>query len=277
MRNIINSNDAVVGIVVTVLLIGLAISVAVMIRTTYVPRWVEENEVAHMDEIKNQFAQLKYALDIQSIVKQKTAVSSSITLGTKEIPIFGGGRSFGTLQILEDQCNISVHDKTNNKWFFSLGMIEYNSGNSYFVSQNYIYQGGALILSQPPDEMLIGKPTFLIIDYTNIYFTIVNITHIEGKDFASGDGTYPIYTEFVSNTTIPTITNVTYINITTNYPNAWKIVFESVLRKSDNPFSADDVTISGNRVIVSFPTDRENKLSFDYVKILAQVSPGWIE
>ena len=44
MKNIKNSDDAVVGIVVTVLLIGLMISSIIMVRTEYVPQWIEEKE-----------------------------------------------------------------------------------------------------------------------------------------------------------------------------------------------------------------------------------------
>jgi hypothetical protein len=276
MRKIRNADNAVVGIVVTVLLIGLALAVSVMINTVYVPRWTEETEAAHMDEVANQFAQLKYALDVQSVAKQTTAISASITLGSQDIPILGLGNNFGSLQILENQCNITIQSESGSPHSESIGMIKYSSGNSYFVQQDYVYQGGALILSQPPRSMLIGKPSFVVTDYTNISFTIINISTTEGKNFASGDGTYPIHTEYIG-CNIDSIANVTNITVITNYPNAWKIAFESTLRQSDNPFSSDYVTMSGDKVTVEFPSGAVNSFTFQEIKVFAQIAPGWIE
>ena len=278
IRKLNQSEDAVVGIVVTVLLIGLAVSVSVMVNNVYMPRWVEEIEVSHMEDVANQFAMLKYALDIQAAMQENTAISSSITLGSKSLPILDVGKSFGTLQISEDQCRCIIRNESGGEVFNgSAGMIKYSSGNSYYVHQDYVYQGGALILSQPPDDMLIGKPSFVVTDYTDISFVLVNITTTEGKSFASGDGTYPIHTEYIASPVVKHINNVTNITIYTNYPNSWRIAFESTFKQSDNPFSSDDVSMSGNRVIAEFPTDRANGLDLRYVEVLAQVSPGWIE
>jgi len=47
MSDINSSDEAVVGIVVAILLIGLAISITVMINNVYVPQWLEEEEAAH--------------------------------------------------------------------------------------------------------------------------------------------------------------------------------------------------------------------------------------
>jgi hypothetical protein len=63
IRDFKNSDDAVVGIVVTVLLIGLILAVIIMVNTIYVPQWLENSEASHMGEVTNQFTQLKYALD----------------------------------------------------------------------------------------------------------------------------------------------------------------------------------------------------------------------
>ena len=120
IRDLNQDNTAVVGIIVTVLLIGLFLSILVMLNTVYVPQWLEESEAAHMEEISNQFAQLKYALDIQSVVNDSTAISSSVTLGTKEIPFFDKGRTFDTLRIVDikgfdKQADGGCHVKSLNE------------------------------------------------------------------------------------------------------------------------------------------------------------------
>ena len=174
MRTLNNQDNAVVGIIVTVLLIGLAIAVSVMVNTVYVPQWLEQSEAAHMEEVSSQFAQLKYAMDIQSVLKQRTAISASVTLGIDNLPVLSVGKTYGAIDIRENACQIKIENDTQS-WNFTVGNVKFSSGNSYFVRQDYVYESGALIISQFPDSMLIGKPMFLA-DYDKISFTIVNTT-----------------------------------------------------------------------------------------------------
>ena len=66
LRRLKCSNEGVVGIVVAVLLIGLLVSVVSLIQYQYVPKWMEEKEAEHMNDVLNQFSQLKFAIDSQS-------------------------------------------------------------------------------------------------------------------------------------------------------------------------------------------------------------------
>ncbi len=164
MRKIIDSDKGVVGIVVTVLLIGLMIVVIAIIQSVYLPQWLEQKEADHMHVVSYQFAQLKHALDILLVVEQKNAISTYITLGTTDIPIFGNGRTYDSLEILSDTYTVVVSNSTDSL-SFSLGTIKYSSGNSYFVDQSYIYEAGALILSQSGASILNGKPFFSVSNY----------------------------------------------------------------------------------------------------------------
>ena len=283
MRKLGKEDDAVVGIIVAVLLIGLTVAVIAMIKTVYLPIWIEQSEAAHMEEVSNQFIQLKYALDIQSLVEQKTAVSSPITLGNEEIPFFGLGRTFDSLEILSHSCNISIQNATGEVFSFSVGTIKYFSGNSYFVNQNYIYEAGSVILSQPPDDMLIGKPSFVVTNYTNLLFTIVNISVAKGKTFVSGYGTYPLRSEYVASNNIGLVINVTNITVKTSYPNSWYIAFNSTLARSDCGLDYEIKKEGEETVVVNFDLDNngypdvENHLYLKVVEIFTQVTPGWVE
>ena len=59
------TNHAVVGVVSAVLLVGLIVSVVALIQKEYVPKIMKQQEADHMDDVYNQFAQLKYAIDSQ--------------------------------------------------------------------------------------------------------------------------------------------------------------------------------------------------------------------
>jgi hypothetical protein len=283
MRKIQNSDDAVVGIVVTVLLIGLILAVIVMLNTVYLPQWLEASEATQMEEVSNQFTQLKYALDIQTIANDSTGISTSIVLGTREIPFFDKGRTFGFLEITDDDCTIIINSNvTSSSDSYSSDSIKFSSGNSYFVDQDYIYQAGALILSQETSSMLYGKPSFLVTEYgENMSFTIVNISGITGKKHVSGYGIYPIYTECINpNNQYTVINNVTNITVFTDYPNAWKLVFNNSLISENYHgirFRIDDSY--NDRVIVKFfDSDGDYfNLAVREVDISAQIAFGILD
>ncbi len=262
------SNRAVVGIVVAVMLVGLIVSVVTIINVVYVPQWLKEVEASHMQEVQRQFVQLKYAIDMLSLIKQHTAISVPISLGASEIPIVGKGRTYDTLEIGEKRCIITIENSTN-RWVYKVGNIRFLSRNSYFVNQEYVYEGGALILNQSINNTLLGKPLFTA-DYDGIYFTIINITTL-GAPSLSGHGVYPIWVEFENAQGMSTIANVTYINITTSYPNAWESFFKSLFGRSDNPYTPEMVSREGNKVVVNF-TATTNHLNLMYVEILADIS-----
>ena len=124
-RNIKNKNDAVVGIVAAFLIVGLIVTVVSIIQTAYIPKWMEQQEAEHMEEVGNQFAELKYAIEQHMLTKQKgIPISTSITLGSKELPFLMSSRAFGTLTILPDQCTITIKNDTSQPKKFTLGIIK---------------------------------------------------------------------------------------------------------------------------------------------------------
>ena len=274
IRDLNEDNTAVVGIIVTVLLIGLFLSILVMLNTVYVPQWLEESEAAHMEEISNQFAQLKYALDIQSVVNDSTAISSSVTLGTKEIPFFDKGRTFDALKIVDNDISVTF-DGTFGTEEYTSDTIQYTSGNSFFVDQTYIYEAGALIISQGDASVLYGKPSILSKDYgENMSFIFTKIQGVSGKTEVSGYGNYPLYTECVTpNEDYIILEGVTDMTITTDHPQAWKVAMQNALR-----YSGLNCTISTdpNSVIIEFTYSGAPYYNF-YIRevdINAQISFG---
>lgn len=249
-RKFNEDNNAVVGIIVTVLLIGLFLSVLVMLNTVYVPQWLEESEAAHMEDISNQFAQLKYALDIQSMVNDSTAMSTSVTLGTKEIPFFDRGRTFDTLQIVDDDISI-IFDGTFGTETYTSDTIQFNSGNSFFVDQTYTYEAGALIISQGDASVLYGKPSVLLRDYgENMSFVFTKIQGVSGKTEVSGYGNYPVYTECITPLEDYTLLEgVTDMTIETSHPQAWKVSMQNALRYSGLNYT---ISTDSDNVYVEF-------------------------
>lgn len=265
-RNLNNSDSAVVGIIVTVLLIGLVIVIMVMLNTIYVPQWLKSSEAAHMEEVSNQFAQLKYALDIQSTVNDSTAITTPVTLGNKEIPLFNKGRTFDTLDIINDAITIDFSPGGS----YSSDAIIFSSGNSYFVDQSYIYEAGALIISQDEKNIVYGNPSIVLINFiqsqtspptnlgANYTFYITQIDGLIGKTNVRGYGTYPIYTKAIGAGSTTFIENVKSITITTHYPNAWKTILEQAIEPNWFPNPIYKIDEYPNKITLTFLTGQFN-------------------
>ena len=271
-RKLKESDNAVVGIVVTVLLIGLILSVMVMINTMYVPQWLENSEASHMKETSNQFTQLKYALDMQSLVNDNSAMTIPVTLGAKDIPFFNRGRTFDTLEIIYDAITIDFTPGGS----YTSDVIKFSSGNTYFVDQSYIYEAGALIISQDEKSVLYGSPPIIVTEYgKNITFYITEIEGLPGKTDASGYGTYPIFTKAKNPTNDISINNVSQITITTGYPNAWKTVFEQTIEEPEFNY---DISTSDNEVTITFNiTSVNNNFKIHNKEIDVQIAFGLAE
>jgi hypothetical protein len=287
LRELRNSNSAVVGIVVTVLIIGLFLVIMVMLNTTYIPQWLESSEAGHMEEVSQQFSQLKYALDIQSIAVDDTAMTTSVSLGMKEIPFFNKGRTSDTLEIIKDAITIEFSPGGS----YTSDAIIFSSGNSYFVNQKYIYEAGALIINQDEKCIAYANPTIIVSDYmnfnntwpdidgANITFFIPQINGLTGKTNVGGYGIYPIYTTTNSPSDESLYKNVKSITITNNYPDinvlsAWKSIFEITLK---NQWIDYDIIESDNKIKLSFPEDDNYNFNIGTKNIITQIAFGLAE
>ena len=280
LRNLNDNNNAVVGIIVAFLITGLIVIVLSVVQTVYVPKWMEQNEADHMETVADQFSQLKFAIDTQSALKSSdTPISTSITLGNKEMPYLMSARSYGSLEIKSDECIITITNATKME-SYNVGIIKYCSVNTYFLNQDYIYENGAVILCQDDGNTMQIKPSFSADkqEETTISFTITNIKSVGGKESINGYGTYPIQTEYPRNDNYQEneYDDVESLRIDTNYQNAWECYINKELINSgldpDTHYTINSDT-DGISVVFLDTTNINLKL-FD---IYAQISPGWIE
>ena len=283
-KNLTNSNDAVAGIVVAILLVGLFVTIFSIIQTVYVPQWMGEIESEHMDEVASQFAYLKFATDVQlQSSNSNLSISVPITLGSDKIPYLLSERSYGDLDILSDSSVVAIQNGTT--YTYHLGTIQYSSRNSYFVDQTFSYEAGAVIVSQYQGDFLSLSPFFSVNNsqMINISFTLVNISSVGGKTSASGHSASSILTKYLSSSDqTVAIDNVTQIKIDTDYPNSWKGFFNKTLEDEGLDYgSSSDYWITSSEdddwIILHFNTgENSNSLSLNIKKISAQISPGWI-
>jgi len=275
-KKIIKSNEGVVGIVVAVLLIGLMVSVVSLVQSVYVPKWMEQKEAEHMNEISSQFSHLKFAIDTQSSTGQLSSpIASSITLGSKEMPFLMSLRAFGYLDILPDSIYFDFANNTDS-YQFSLGSIKYSSLNGYYLDQSFVYQAGAVIVNQYEGNMMSIKPSFVIVNDSgdvNITIKLVDIIDIGGKVSASGFGTTAIQTEYLEYNDY-NLTDIESIEINTLYPNAWGIYLDWLLEKQ---LESSDYSLNVNKNVITITFTNQPDLDIQITKIVAQIGAGWIE
>ncbi len=85
----LRTDDSGVAIVVgAVLLVGLLVASLATVNQLYVPKWEEDKEAAHMQEVMSQFAALKAVLDQQASNRTAGTVANPISLGTQSSGFF---------------------------------------------------------------------------------------------------------------------------------------------------------------------------------------------
>ncbi|MDG6219393.1 MAG: hypothetical protein QCI00_08125, partial [Candidatus Thermoplasmatota archaeon] len=197
---------------------------------------------------------------------------------SREIPIFNIGRSFDRLFIEDNNLRITIETNKTSPKTYSSSSIIFSSQNSQFVNQQYIYEGGAMILQQDPSSVMYGKPSFIVTEYNfSLNVTIINISGVSGSNAVSGYGMYPIYTEIVENSIgeYQEFENVTNITIRTSYPKAWFSSLNSTLRLGWSNYTIELVDAG---VIIRFVDDSNqyifNKINIREVDVKAQIAFG---
>jgi len=288
------SEHAVVGVVTAILLIGLIVSVISFVQTMYIPKIMEQREADHMDKVAEQFTYLTTIIDGQALNEIKNRpLTTSITLGSKELPYMLSVRSFGTLEILDNDARaIDIYnDSDDSPFHFPFGAITYSSGNAYFLDQSYIYEAGAMIVNQTDgNSMMIPPIIFAYYDATTdtvtISFDVVNISSVGNKNIASGYGTYPIQTEFHDILPLPdhTFTDVSSITIATPFSNAWLAFINHTLIEANLEYEGYDsqffLTDMGDhlRLDIESRSDLPTvNIILKIIEIRAQIGPGWVD
>jgi len=279
-RPISDEKNAVVGIVTAILIVGLLVTVFSIVQTVYVPEWMEEIEKDHLDTISAQFAELKHTIDIQlyTTSKKHIPVTTPITLGSGNVPFFLSQKSSGSITINNDQFEIEIDG--DNQYQFPLGTISYQSQNSYFTNQRYVFEAGAVILNQSEGTLLKSPPFFSVnnsVDIT-IRFTLVNITSTGGKTSTYGSSTCGILTNYSDEQTF-TISNVSSMIITTPHQNPWYQYIDDECKENGLTSTHYTLTENNNGVEIDFNSGSSPKtvtVILTHVKINTQIAPGWI-
>lgn len=287
MKSIKKKDEAVAGIIVAVMIVGLIIAVISIIQSLYVPKWMESREAEHMGTIADQFSQLAFAIDSQAAMKQPIPISTSITLGSKELGFLSSNKAFGRLAIIPNGGSYIIGLDIGSTSTGSFSTLQYASENSYFLDQQYNYEAGALILNQTEGSVFTLEPTFSATynasrGTANLSWTCINLNPIGDKLSISGYGTYPIRTTYLSfsNTSTDISQSVKTFQIMTSFPSLW-IRFLNTTLSNANLINGTDYTVAktSNTATITFLHNHVLHYYFNLkvVTISTELAPGWIE
>ncbi len=277
-------DEAVAGIVVAVMIVGLVLAVISIIQTIYIPKWMESREAEHMGVVSDQFSQLKFAIDSQIALKEKVPISTSITLGSRELGFFISNKAFGRLALVSNGWAYRIVRTVGDTYEDNFGILRYTSENAYFLNQAYNYEIGGVVLNQSQGGVFNIKPEFSTtynssIREVNLTLQCVDLVPNDEKISITGYGTYPVRTEYIAATN-NTITLVKTLSVITPYPKIWFYFLNTTLSDAYLLNNTDyTITKSSNQVTMTFlyPPLNNVILNIEKIMILTQITPGWTE
>jgi hypothetical protein len=286
MRKIIKSigkkDEAVAGIVVAVMIVGLVLAVISIIQTIYIPKWMESREAEHMGVVADQFSNLKFTIDTQIALKEDVPVASSITLGSRELGFFMSNKAFGRLALISGGWAYRIVRTVGDTFEDNYGILRYSSQNAYFLNQIYNYEIGGIVLNQTEGAVFIIKPEFSVrynasTRIANLSLICIDLVPNDEKTSISGYGTYPVRTQYITSTST-TITLVEKLVLITPFSPIWFNFLNSTLSDANLVKNTDyTITKTSNEVTVTFiyPAMTNVILDLTKIQIAAQITPGW--
>ncbi len=282
IRNLRKKDEAVAGIVVAVMIVGLVLAVVSIIQTIYIPKWMESREAEHMGVVSDQFSNLKSTIDTQIALKENSPISSSITLGSRELGFFISQKAFGRLALLSNGWAYRIVQTVGSTYEDNFGILRYTSENAYFLNQVYNYEIGGVVLNQTEGAVFIIKPEFSVsynasTRHANLSLTCVDLVPNDEKTSISGYGTYPVRTEYITATNT-TILSVKTLVVITPFSSIWYNLLNSTLSDANLVKNTDyTITKTSNQVTVTFNAPPLTTVDLDLIKIQisAQITPGW--
>jgi hypothetical protein len=265
--------EAVASSIGTMLAILVILALLTMVTTGWAPEWTKSKESEHMRETEAQFASLKALLDQLTLSENTdTVVSTPLTLGSEGVPLFSADAR-GTVSLVttdSDQFNtFSVMNSTGTHERVAYGSIIYESENTEYVNQKFIYESGSIIIQQNDGEVVTTGPGLIIQNLSqgiHVSVTLISV-YSDGSSY-SGVGTVGVNCRLIQEkiTTTRTWTPVEtiHINVTTSIYEAWYSYFHRVVPDQGVGPGDYDLSVDAGAETVHLELRNVKELTTDY-------------
>jgi len=205
-----DSEHALSEVIGFVLILGVIVMALAMYQLYGVPALGRENEILHMNAVKDRLIDYKISLDslwinaLGSEILEGTTLSTSFDLGTEGGYTQGGGVYFPIMAPIPSGGAISINEISDDKITIQtvldgvteepikdlpLGEIAFQSDNNYWIQQRYYYQMGGLFLAQDSGSTVRLSPCFSISKLQADKLSVnVDVIEISGYQTTSGKG-----------------------------------------------------------------------------------------
>lgn len=273
MLSITREERAISTIVAAMLLLVVITTFMAAINAYYIPSLGARSEIEHMQQVRQSFNELDSRISLYSYLAYQASLDDNIlpppdmkipiSLGSKGIQYFSITPSSGALVANPNEMNltnqtpgtkmnvtINYRETINGTEIInvtappinSTGSLTYRGFNHFWISQDFILEHGALILSQPQyhRSMIISAPLgdpCELKGRDNVTLNL-NMYNVTNRKSVSGNADYMLLlnVKHAENHSYTDVNNVT-INVTSGYHQAWYDYFESFmnLTRMDEP------------------------------------------
>ena len=250
------SRRGIAGAVTAVLFVIIITAILAGITLYYVPTWSKDAESEHMSKVANQFLTIKDGIDEQiskgeggSSLYSHIALTSGTTTSFLGIQ---GEPSKGTLRFSLNETIFSVHDTDNSSDIYAVakGELSFQSHNSNYPDQEYIYEEGVVLVRQGGSSTVRGgSPPELHRDPSGCLTLTLTFVTLFGEDTSvTGTGSAGVETRIlhtdVTTMPLPGGKNLT-LNATCRCGDGWARWINSSISSSA---AADNITVQNYSV-----------------------------
>jgi len=274
------ADEGVAASIGTMLAVLVMLALLTMFTTSWAPEWTKSKEAEHMRLVESQMSNLKALVDSLSLSGNTNAVvSSPITLGSAGVPLFSSDAT-GTVSLKSSYGStfntFNVTNSTGTYERVAYGSIVYQSHNTEFLDQEFLYESGAIIVSQGSSYVVSIGPAVIIQNVSgrlDLAFTLVSV-YSDGTEYTS-DGTVGVQCRLVSEkiatTTTWSIPETVYVNITSPAYDAWYHFFERLIPKNNVGIGDYDISVDTVREMVCVEFRNVASVTTDYVIVGANL------
>ncbi len=277
----LRSDDALSEVIGFILIIAILMIFLSLWMVYVVPAEGRQQEIEHMNYVRNWFTQYKVTADSLWINhdddKSLTGItfSNSLVLGSQGgatqagglfLPVMSPVGSTGAIVVTNKSEFITINGGSDT---FPLAILEFETTNNYWIPQSYYYQMGGVFLRQPAGTVARVAP-LINFNLEGNDAAIVNISS-RAKSGMSGQGPVRIDTELNHVTTGISGTMPVTFELRDEFA---AIGWEKILkeRRALAGLNTDNVIItqSGSTVLVYRP-DGNNTLTYNIVELVVSV------
>lgn len=262
MPNIFKEDRAISTIIAAMLLLVVITTFMAAINAYYIPSLGARSEIEHMQQVRQSFNELDSRISLYSYLAYQASLDDTIqpppdmkipiSLGSKGIQYFSITPSSGALVTNPDEMNLTnntpgtkmnvtinfknINEETGDEEnsttsINSTGSLSYRGFNHFWIKQDFIFEHGAMILSQPQyhRSMIISAPLgdpCELKGRDNVTLNL-NMYNVTNRKSVSGNADYMLLlnVKHAENHSYTDVNNVT-INVTSEYHQAWYDYFE---------------------------------------------------